>query len=153
MENKKKQLSAEKEKRMNRVALGALLIFVVAAIWFVSTFSIKPGIQQTQAINQLMAGPVEAPQVCMVGNRIENDPTLEVVINDKSYFVCCPKCENELKYNRNNEQIARDFNTGEPVDKASAFIAMDKHRNGKVVYFKTRESLNSYLGVKGDNNQ
>ncbi len=91
---------------------------------------------------------VESKKVCMVNNRYMGQDQAAVVVENKTYYGCCPMCEKRL----NDEPATRsaiDPVSGHPVDKASAVIGKRRTGNSKkVLYFESDETFAAYRGEK-----
>ncbi|MBI3206404.1 MAG: TRASH domain-containing protein [Polyangiaceae bacterium] len=100
------------------------------------------------ATAQTVLERVESKKVCMVNNRYMGQDQSAVVVENKTYYGCCPMCEKRL----NDEPATRsatDPVSGHRVDKASAVIG--KLRTGsskKVLYFESDETFAAYRGEK-----
>ena len=85
-----------------------------------------------------------APQtVCMANNRYMGEDQTAVVVEGKTYYGCCPMCEQRL---RDDPEVraAKDPVTGKPVDKATAVIG--KLSTGRVLYFESEKTFAAYDG-------
>lgn len=91
---------------------------------------------------------VEPKKVCMVNNRYMGQDQAAVVVENKTYYGCCPMCEKRL----NNEPATRsaiDPVSGHRVDKASAVIGKLRTGSSKnVLYFESDETFAAYKGEK-----
>jgi YHS domain-containing protein len=81
---------------------------------------------------------VEASTVCMMNDRFMNAPQIPVKVDGKTYYGCCPMCEERLKTDA-SIRTAIDPVSKRRVDKATAVIG--KLQSGKVLYFESEDSL------------
>jgi YHS domain-containing protein len=85
---------------------------------------------------------VEPDGVCMANDRIMGTPQIQVQVEGKTYYGCCPGCVKSLQSNR-SVRFAKDPQTGREVDKAAAFIISGPA--GKALYFESYETAQKYL--------
>lgn len=85
---------------------------------------------------------VEASKVCMVNNTVFNQDQNAIEIEGKTYYGCCPMCE-ELLNEDASIRRAIDPVSGASVDKASAVIGADT--SGKVYYFENEKNLHKHM--------
>ena len=85
--------------------------------------------------------PIEAKYVCMVNNTAFEKEQIAVEVDGKTYYGCCPMCEERLKKDI-ALRSAIDPVSGQPVDKAGAVIGADA--NGKIYYFESSVNLEKY---------
>jgi hypothetical protein len=90
-------------------------------------------------------------EVCMVNNRFMNSVQIAVPLNDKTYYGCCEGCVKMLNED-SSSHFSADPLSGEPVDKAIAFIIGKPGSKEDVLYFKSetnaREYFDKYLKKK-----
>lgn len=85
---------------------------------------------------------VPANETCMVANRVPGSPTIEVLIDQRTYYVCCKNCEARIRQNP-ALRYATDPLSHKRINKAEAFIAaLD---DGSIAYFETRENAQVYF--------
>ena len=84
---------------------------------------------------------VEAEYVCMVNNRLFSVKQIVVEVDGKTYYGCCPMCEERLKKDAAMRK-AVDPVSGAEVDKAEAIIGAK--RDGSVHYFETEENYEAF---------
>ena len=89
---------------------------------------------------------VDSKDVCMVANRVPGSPTIEVLIDRRTYYVCCKNCEARIKKDP-ALRYTKDPLSRKKINKAEAFIvALD---DGSIAYFESRESAEEYFaGMK-----
>lgn len=80
-------------------------------------------------------------KVCMVNDQHMGVAQIPVAVEGKTYFGCCEMCEARLKTDP-KLRFATDPATQQPVDKATAVLAMDAR--GKVLYFESESSMQQY---------
>ncbi|MFH6983343.1 eL24 family ribosomal protein [Marinoscillum luteum] len=136
--------SSLKERLFAYIFLGSLVLIAT----FLGFYIFMPGIFNAQSY-QPMPNKNEVLDhsfVCMVNNSYKGREMIPVFIGDKTYYGCCPSCEQKLK-NRPHLYHVNDPLTGETVDKANAFITFDPKRYPRVLYFKSLQNAETYLDV------
>lgn len=83
--------------------------------------------------------------VCMVNNAYMGENQMPVPVDGKTYYGCCEMCVGRLNEDESS-RLAIDPNSGNEVDKSEAYIVIADD-NGKVNYFESRESFESYKGI------
>jgi YHS domain-containing protein len=84
-------------------------------------------------------------KICMVDDVYQSDyPTLSLTIINRTYYGCSIKASQELASNE-KLRTAIDPVTKNEVDKASGIIALHPKRDGKVIYFESKETFDQYL--------
>lgn len=79
--------------------------------------------------------PVNADEVCMV-QKYYMGPAKQtpVVMEGKTYYVCCQGCHDTLKKSPLKERFSVDPVSGKTVDKAEAVLG--KAKNGQIHFFE-----------------
>lgn len=98
---------------------------------------------QESSVNYELGDHVPNDLVCMVNNAYMGKPQMEVPVDGKMYYGCCEMCVGKL----NNEQSARtatDPYSGNPVDKAEAYIVLTDG-DGRVAYFESEENYHAFM--------
>lgn len=85
---------------------------------------------------------VEGQQICMYRNKLNVGPSIPIVIEGETYYVCCQGCADKLQQNYQDSQYGEDKFTHHRIKKTKAFIALQKGSNGKVSYFESEENFN-----------
>lgn len=82
--------------------------------------------------------------VCMEDDLYSSNERNPVLIVNKTYYACNQKA---IKYLSSNESLrfAIDPVSKAKVDKATAIISLHPERNGKVIYFASKQTYNTYL--------
>ena len=84
-------------------------------------------------------------RVCMVDDFYQGDyPTLSLALFNKTYYGCDAKATQDL-VNKQDLRVAIDPVTKRKIDKASAVIGLHPKRDGKVLYFESKETFTQYL--------
>ncbi|HSP40422.1 MAG TPA: hypothetical protein VLN46_03240 [Gillisia sp.] len=100
---------------------------------------------QSHEVNYQVGDHVPNELVCMVNNAFMGESQMEVPVDGKMYYGCCEMCVGRLNEDETS-RMATDPSSGNEVDKAEAYIVIsDEH--GKVEYFESRESFESYSGM------
>lgn len=81
---------------------------------------------------------VDAKSVCMVEKKRFHEPQLPVTVDGRTYYVCCKMHEAELRENPASRMDV-DPISGNPVDKATATVGVDKA--GNVYFFENAKNL------------
>ena len=82
---------------------------------------------------------IPTKQVCMINDAFMGKDQIPVPVNNKVYYGCCEGCVDKLT-NMPETRYAIDPFSGEKVDKADAFIAMNPNSGGSVSYFESKEN-------------
>lgn len=83
-------------------------------------------------------------KVCMVNNRFMNKDQIEIPIDNKKYYGCCPGCVKTLQEDT-TYRYADDPFSGDHVDKATAFIVFKPNTKDEVLYFLSETNARKYL--------
>ncbi|MBK7583233.1 MAG: TRASH domain-containing protein [Myxococcales bacterium] len=102
------------------------------------------GTSSSGSTTQTLLERVESKKVCMVNNRYMGQDQTAVVVDDKTYYGCCPGCEKRLK-EEPAVRSATDPVSGHRVDKASAVIGKRKTGGDEnVLYFESDETFTTF---------
>lgn len=90
----------------------------------------------------------------MYGGRLflSDSPSLAVSINNKPYYGCSAKANHDLA-TTDSLRLAIDPVIKKKVDKATAIIAIHPDKDGKVIYFGSKDTYNKYLNVLTKENE
>ncbi len=121
---------------MKRALYKTMLLTVVLTL-----VSLSIGYIIRQAHAGLSLQKVQLEQVCMVNDSFGGKPQIPVMVDDKTYYGCCPGCAERIK-NDLSVRITTDPVSGANVDKAKAIAGADD--KGKVFYFENEENFNKY---------
>lgn len=117
-----------------RMFIVIAAIAVLAGASTVSFSTNRPaGIQTLQS--------VPPSKVCMVENRVSGRQNIEVEVEGRKYYGCCPMCVGKLSF-KGSHRYSIDPVTGKEVDKAKAYIVA--REDGTVVYFESEKSAAKY---------
>ncbi len=84
-------------------------------------------------------------KICMVDDIYQGDyPTLSVHLSANTYYGCDAKAIHELS-SKQDVRFAVDPVTKRKVDKALAVVGLHFKRDGKVLYFESKETFYKYL--------
>lgn len=126
------------------VLLGGALIVIV----YMTT---QMGGTQSKDTDQYLASlppqsdTISHSKICMVDDIYQGDyPTLSVKVANKPYYGCDAKAIHELS-SKQDVRFAIDPVTKRKVDKASAIVGLHAKRDGKVVYFESKETFDQFL--------
>ncbi|MBN8577906.1 MAG: hypothetical protein J0L66_13260 [Cytophagales bacterium] len=154
---KKKQTyrppTANKKKRFkwNEIFITAFAIVMIGG-WFVwlavHTYQQEKHEsemkQQYQSSLPVPGTAVDHKLVCMVNNTYMGVDQIPVVVLDKTYYGCCPKCVRDLNTDE-SVRSAVDPYSHVPVDKARAFITVSPDKSGSILYFESEQNAKNYL--------
>ena len=91
-------------------------------------------------------------KVCMVDDIFQGDfPSVPVSINSKTYYGCSQKANRDLS-TIDSLRSAIDPISKEKVDKATAIIAIHPDKDGKVIYFGSKQTYDKYIEVLKNKN-
>ncbi|PZR39328.1 MAG: hypothetical protein DI538_07115 [Azospira oryzae] len=69
---------------------------------------------------------------------------IPVMVLDKTYYGCCPKCVRDLNTDESS-RIAIDPYSHVSVDKALSFITVNPDKSGAILYFESEQNAKKYL--------
>lgn len=110
------------------------------------SFSLPVGVYAAQSGGEQLK-KVEPQYVCMINNKLFENPQIPVVVGEKTYYGCCPMCKEKLEKSA-EARSATDPVSGKTVDKATAVIGAQA--DGVVHYFENEENLKKFSGVHHD---
>ncbi len=84
-------------------------------------------------------------EVCMVNNTFFGTPQIPVEHKGKTYYGCCENCKKTLAEDE-TARVGTDALTNQPVDKATAVIAMRPDKS--VLYFANKDNFKKFLEKK-----
>jgi len=85
--------------------------------------------------------PVDKQQICMVQKYDMEAKTTPVVLDGKTYYVCCEGCKNTITKDK-NERFIKDPVSGKLLNKADAFTA--RASNGQVHFFENEKNMAAF---------
>lgn len=155
---KKKQIgrspsagSSKKRIKWDEVFITALAIVLIGGffVWLtVHTYLQEKHESEMQAKYEAtlpVAGEaVDHKLVCMVNNAYMGVDQIPVVVLDKTYYGCCPKCVRDLNTDE-SVRSAVDPYSHVPVDKARAFITVSPDKSGSILYFESEQNAKKYF--------
>ena len=124
------------DRRNRRGALFALLVLVSLA-------ACSPDAPSAAPWPFAAEGSLEPRQVCFVNDTYMGQPQIPVEVDGKTYYGCCAGCADVLRSDPTS-RYAVDPQSRHPVDKAEAFIALDRHAGKHVLYFESPASYRAY---------
>lgn len=99
--------------------------------------------REAQDVSYRVGDHVPTELVCMVNNAYMGKAQMEVPVDGKMYYGCCEMCVGRLN-NEESARMATDPHSGNPVDKAEAFIVLTDEE-GRVAYFESEENYKAFL--------
>lgn len=152
MNRKNRRIWATKDKRKTSDGLvnvltfgllGGIFVFSAIAIYFKEMHNSD---QKEKYLNNLpsIADTISHANVCMEDDLYSSNTRTPVLIMNKTYYGCNKKA---IKYLSTNESLrfAIDPVNKATIDKATAIISLHPERNGKVIYFGSKQTYDRYL--------
>lgn len=121
------------------------LVSVIVLLGVVLLAGIKSGAFRAEDGSSFGLRPVKSNQVCMVNDRFMGVEQMPVAVNGTTYYGCCQGCVSKLQNNKNGARFSSDPVTGEPVDKAQAYIVNVAEGPKNVLYFQSKSTYQTYL--------
>ena len=132
---------------INIFALVLLGGGVVVIIYMTTQMSGTHSNEKDQYIASLPSqnDTISHSRICMVDDIYQGDyPTIPVVLSSNKYYGCDAKAIHELS-SKQDIRFAIDPVTKRKVDKALAVVGLHSKRDGKVLYFESKETFDQYL--------
>lgn len=132
---------------MKSIIMLIVGIFVAGAALtlFVGITSSQPALTRSKSVFQQSEKSLKKNLVCMVNDTYMKKEQILVEVDNKKYYGCCQMCVETIT-NKRETRYANDPLTGNEVDKALAFIALNPESTaGKVLYFANVENYQKYL--------
>lgn len=85
--------------------------------------------------------PVKKDQICMVQKYDMEAKTTPVVLDGKTYWVCCEGCKNSITKDK-KERVIADPVSGKIVNKADAVVG--RASNGQVHFFENEKNMAAF---------
>lgn len=134
------------------VLLGGAFVWMSIAIYNEPT-SEKEFSEQYIASLPGLGDTIPHSKVCMVDDIFQGDfPSIPVLIDSYTYYACSQKATRDL-ITLDSLRLAIDPMSKLKVNKAAAIIAIHPDRDGKVMYFGSKDMYNKYLGVLNRQNK
>ena len=141
-----KDKSKSSDRLVNILTLALLVgifIFCAVAIYFKEMHSSE---KNEIYLNNLpsIEDTISHANVCMEDDLYSSNARKRVLIINKTYYGCNQKA---IKYLSSNESLrfAIDPVNKATIDKATAIISLHPEKNGKVIYFGSKQTYNTYL--------
>lgn len=126
-------------------ALAALSLTACNQNTSESTSSTATAMAQNNTQNPQVGDHVPSNLVCMVNNEYMGKEQLVVEVEGKTYYGCCEMCQERLPKDE-SVRYAVDPQTGEKVDKATAYIVLAGPR-GEVAYFANEKNYKDFQSM------
>ena len=142
------------KKKWDAIVINAiaLVLFVGAFIWMgIIVYKETTG-EKKMKDSYLASLPnvndtIAHSKICMVDDIFQGDfPSVPISINNKTYYGCSQKANRDLS-TIDSLRSAVDPISRAKVDKATAIIAIHPDKDGKVIYFGSKETYDKYLEV------
>jgi len=113
-----------------KLTIRLLSLTIVTALVAVMVFAAQDGVKQ-----------VGSKHICFITKKRFERNLKSVNVEGKTYYGCCDDCLAKLT---NDPASRKDVDpvSGKEVDKATAFIGMDK--DGNVYFFESQENLKKF---------
>jgi len=128
-------------KNQKRILSVLTATLSITALLFMSLSSPEMANADTGKKSLAKITSVELDKVCMVTDAVMDKPLIPVVVDEKTYYGCCPGCVGQLQ-NKREVRYSKDPVSGKEVDKAIAFVLEGK--KGEALYFESVETATSY---------
>jgi len=132
------------DRLVDRAFLFSGILFFGFVSWIAFNNYYGYDIRKNSLLAKFENKEVKGQQICMYRNKLNVGPSIPIVIDGETYYVCCPMCADNLKLNNQDSQFAVDKFSHQRVKKTKAFIVLDKKSNGKVSYFESEENFNHF---------
>jgi YHS domain-containing protein len=150
--NKITKKPTKKKTKLQEWIINILaIVFLGAGFVVIAYMSTRVGSGHVKDEDQYLASlppqkdTIAHNKVCMVDDIYQGDyPTLPVALFNTAYYGCDAKAIQYL-VNKEELRVAVDPVTKRKVDKASAVIGLHPKRDGKVLYFESKETFTQYL--------
>ena len=155
----KKKVGTTRGSKKPRKKWNEIIINVLTLVFFAGVFTWMIASLYNEATTEIKAedqylGSLPSAQdtiahskVCMVDDFFQGDvPSLAVSINNKTYYGCSAKANHDLA-TTDSLRFAIDPVSKKKVDKATAIIALHPDKDGKVMYFGSKDTYNKHLNV------
>lgn len=134
------------------VLLGGAFVWMSVVIYNEST-SERESKEQYLASLPGLTDTIPHSKICMVDDIFQGDfPSIPVSIENKTYYGCSQKATRDLT-TVDSLRMAIDPMSKEKVDKATAIVAIHPDKDGKVMYFGSKDTYNKYLAVLNKQNE
>ena len=132
------------DRFVDRVFLFSGILFFGFVSWVAFNNYYGYDIRKNLLIAEFENKEVKAQQICMYRNKLNVDPSIPVLIEGETYYVCCQGCADKLQQNYQDSQYSEDKFSHHRIKKTKAFIVLQKKSNGKVNYFESKENFNHF---------
>ena len=145
MKRAKRLKQKEKEVKLDKQSIIVLAFFGMVVLSIIA-YNIWNNTSPTTWVS--IDEQLPNNKVCMVNDAYMGVNQIEVPVEGKIYYGCCEMCVDKLN-NLESVRYVTDPYTGQPVDKADAFIVLKSKATGEVFYFESEETYTKYKQEKG----
>ncbi len=138
--SKNKELWSQREKK-GLMAIGLVFLLIILIFFSVPIYREH---ESQKVLDNLVNQEIPFKEVCVVSNEIKFEELEPVIIENKTYWVCCSKCKAKLIRNSNTIRFAFDPYLKEKLNKADAIIIQNPENKGTVLYFKSKENYTKF---------
>ena len=126
------------------VLFGGILIWIVGSIYNEATIDKRMKDKYLASLPHLQ-DTIMHSKVCMVDDFFQGDsPSFPVFIDNKTYYGCSREVTTDLT-TIDSFRFAIDPVSKQKVNKATAIITIHPDKDGKVIYFGSKETYDKYL--------
>ena len=86
--------------------------------------------------------------VCMSHDVMIHHESSKIVFKNKTYFVCSLSCHKHIERYYKEHAFTTDAYSGDTICKADAIVGLKEKGEPFIVYFKNKQTLNTYYEVK-----
>lgn len=146
--------SKKPKKKWNEIIINVLALVFFAGVfaWMIASIY-NEAMTEKEIKDQYLASLPSAQdtiahsKVCMVDDFFQGDsPSIAVSIDNKTYYGCSGKANHDLA-TTDSLRFAIDPVSKKKVDKATAIITIHPDKDGKVMYFGSKDTYNNYLDI------
>ena len=145
MKRAKRLKQKEKEVKLDKLSIIVLAFFGMVVLSIIA-YNVWNNTSPTTWVS--IDEQLPNNKVCMVNDAYMGVNQIEVPVEGKIYYGCCEMCVDKLN-NLESVRYGTDPYTGQPVDKADAFIVLKSKATGEVFYFESEETYTKYKQEKG----
>ncbi|NDP22573.1 MAG: hypothetical protein GZ091_16045 [Paludibacter sp.] len=136
------------DRWFDHLFFAGMILFFSFAGWFAFNNYFRYDIYHERVLAKYENKQLETGKTCMFRNELKMGATIPVLIEGETFYVCCPRCAENLKLNYTDSQFAVDQYSHHRIKKSKAFIVLNNNLNGKVRYFESEENFNHFKNQK-----
>ena len=141
MKRKKSIVTRGKKTKFDGQSIVVLTFFVIAVIGIIA-YNVWNNTPPSTWVS--MDEQLPNNKICMVNNAYMGIDQIEVPAGGKMYYGCCEMCVDKLNNNTDSVRYGIDPLTGDPVDKAHAYIVLKSKATSEVYYFESEKTYQKF---------